>query len=238
LIFEGADGFMDKEKKKPGIKVLKDGPYRVVGNIPLREKIIIQKGKCNEYEEGRELPQAEEYLLCRCGKSKNKPFCDGTHARTGFDGTETASRDKYDDRAQYLEGPGVDMRDDNRCALARFCHREDGNAWDLLEKTGEERYKSQVVRAASDCPAGRLTAIEKDGEAVEPELEPSIAIIQDPEKEVSAGIYVQGYIPLESADGDAYELRNRYALCRCGHSKNKPFCDISHVAARFSDKEQ
>jgi len=228
---------LDKDNTKPGIKVLKNGPYRVTGNVPLREKIIIQKGKCNEFKEGREFPRSEVYLLCRCGKSKNKPFCDGTHSSTGFDGAETATMDKYVERAEYLEGPGVDMRDDNRCALARFCHREDGNAWDLLEKTGEERYREQVVKAASDCPAGRLTAIDKEGYAVEPVYEPSIDIIQDPEKEVSAGIYVKGYIPLESADGYAYELRNRYALCRCGQSKNKPFCDISHVAARFSDKE-
>lgn len=228
---------MVNDKEKPKIKVLKDGPYKVTGSVPLYEKIIVKKGKCNEFEAGRELPQAEEYLLCRCGKSKNKPFCDNSHVKEGFDGTETASNDKYADRAEYLEGPGVDLMDDNRCALSRFCHREDGYAWGLLKKTGEERYREQVIEAGMQCPSGRLTAVNKDGDAMEPEQEPSISIIQDPDMKVSAGIYVRGYIPLESADGQLYEPRNRYALCRCGKSKNKPFCDTSHVDTKFSDKE-
>ena len=36
-------------------------------------------------------------------------------------------------------------------------------------------------------------------------------------------------------DGSTYELRNRYALCRCGASRNKPFCDAMHVSIGFSD---
>ena len=47
--------------------------------------------------------------------------------------------------------------------------------------------------------------------------------------------WVRGGIPIESADGSTYEVRARMALCRCGHSRNKPFCDGSHVAARFKD---
>lgn len=228
---------MEKVTAKPKIKVLKDGPYRVIGNVPLHEKIIIQKGKINEFKEGRELPQAEEYLLCRCGKSKSKPFCDGTHVEEGFDGTETASRDKYEERAEYLEGPGIDLMDDNRCALSRFCHREDGYVWDLLDKTDKERYREEVARAGTECPSGRLTAVSKGGENMEPEYMPSVDIIQDPGMKVSAGVYVRGRIPLESADGEIYEVRNRYALCRCGKSKNKPFCDTSHVSGKFSDRE-
>jgi CDGSH-type Zn-finger protein len=72
---------------------------------------------------------------------------------------------------------------------------------------------------------------------IEPQLEPAIDIIQDPEKAVSGGIYVQGNILIESADGQVYEVRNRIMLCRCGKSRNKPFCDASHVPTHFSDKE-
>ena len=61
------------------IKIIKDGPYLVTGKIALKEKIIVPNGEGYLYEDGRELPQSEQYALCRCGKSKNPPFCDGTH---------------------------------------------------------------------------------------------------------------------------------------------------------------
>ena len=74
------------------------------------------------------------------------------------------------------------------------------------------------------------------GPCIEPELGPSIDITQDPENDVSGGLYVKGGIPLISADGTEYEQRNRIVLCRCGKSKIKPFCDGTHVEANFKDK--
>jgi len=226
---------MSKDECK--IKIIKNGPYIVTGNIPLSEKIIVPKGKCYEYEAGVEFPQSEEYLLCRCGKSKNKPFCDGSHEKEHFVGTETASKAKYKDRAQLLGGPGVDLLDDNRCAFGRFCHRDHGTVWELVENSNSEEYINEAIKAASDCPSGRLTAIDKSGNAIEPKYEPAIEIIQDPQKKVSAGIFVKGNIPIESEDGSIYEVRNRVVLCRCGKSENKPFCDAEHVMIGFSDKE-
>ena len=52
---------------------------------------------------------------------------------------------------------------------------------------------------------------------------------------VSGPLYVRGGIPLVGADGTEYELRNRYALCRCGASRNKPFCDAMHVTVGYED---
>ena len=72
---------MSKEKKDPQIRIVKDGPYIVTGNVPLYEKIITPQGdKSYVYEDGQELPQSETYTLCRCGQSKNPPFCDGKNA--------------------------------------------------------------------------------------------------------------------------------------------------------------
>ncbi|MDP4128102.1 MAG: CDGSH iron-sulfur domain-containing protein [Bacillota bacterium] len=221
----------------PKIKITHAGPYIVSGNVPLVEKIITPKGKKYELLDGRDLPQAEEYALCRCGKSKNAPFCDGSHEKHGFIGTETASRAKYEDRAELMEGPEIDLLDDNRCAFARFCHRDNGNVWELTQQSHLGDNRSEAIIAASECLAGRLVAVNKDGNAIEPELEPSIDIIQDPEKRVSAGIFVKGNIPIEGAEGETYEVRNRVALCRCGNSKNKPFCDATHVVTKFLDNK-
>jgi len=201
----------------------------------LSEKIITPKGKGYEFKDGRKLPQSEVYALCRCGKSKNKPFCDGSHEQAGFIGTETASKDKYYDRAELIEGQNLNLMDDHRCALARFCHREEGDAWELTKISGNPKCREEAIHAAKDCPSGRLLAVEKSGNALEPEYEPAIEIIQDPEKGVSSGIFVKGYIPIESADGSNYETRNRRMLCRCGKSHNKPFCDSQHVDTKFKD---
>ena len=229
---------MSKDKKICKIKVTENGPYIVTGNVPLQEKIIVKKGRGYEYEDGRDLPQAEEYHLCRCGKSKNAPFCDGSHVTTHFVGTETASRSSYEDRADLLVGPDIALLDDNRCAFARFCHSDKGNTWSLMENSDKPEYKEKAIKTASDCPTGRLTAIDKrTGIAIEPEYEPSIDIIQDPEEEVSAGIFVKGNIPIEAADGEIYEIRNRVTLCRCGKSYNKPFCDATHIPTGFSDEQ-
>ena len=58
---------------------------------------------------------------------------------------------------------------------------------------------------------------------------------QDPAEGVSGGLWVRGGITVESADGFRYETRNRVTLCRCGASRNKPFCDGSHAEVRFTD---
>jgi CDGSH-type Zn-finger protein len=228
---------MDNSKNGKKIKILKDGPYIVTGNVALLEKVIVQKGSENELIDGEKLPQAERYSLCRCGKSKNPPFCDGSHVAAGFNGTETASRANYEDRADILKGPDLCLLDDNRCAYARFCHKEEGSVWELTQNSNSELYRREAIKAACDCPAGRLVAMDNAGNQIEPEYEPEINIVQDSEEAVSSGIFVKGYIPIESSDGQTYEVRNRVMLCRCGRSKNKPFCDATHVSIGFSDSE-
>ncbi len=228
---------MGKTNQKAKIKVLKDGPYLVTGNVPLQEKIIVPKGKTYEYEDGRSFPSMEQYTLCRCGKTKNPPFCDGTHVKEGFDGTETATTEKYEERAGLIKGPDLDLMDDHRCAFGRFCHLEDGSVWELVRKSDVPEYREQAIKGACDCPAGRLVAIDKSGKVYEHEYEPKIEFLQDPEKDVSCGIFVKGYIQIESSDGEMYEPRNRAVLCRCGGSSIKPFCDATHVKIKYIDKK-
>lgn len=103
---------MNKPDHNCKITVTEDGPYIVTGSVPLSEKIIAQTSKGYVYHEGRELPQDETYALCRCGKTKTPPFCDGSHTRFDFDGEETASRSKFVDRAEFQEGPELDLLDD------------------------------------------------------------------------------------------------------------------------------
>ncbi|HLJ98424.1 MAG TPA: CDGSH iron-sulfur domain-containing protein, partial [Streptosporangiaceae bacterium] len=95
------------------IEVPRNGPYRVTGNVPLARQVIETDDQDTpvRWVQGEEYQVSGEYLLCRCGKSGNKPFCDGTHKRVGFDGTETASREPYLAQADEFDGPEVALFD-------------------------------------------------------------------------------------------------------------------------------
>jgi CDGSH-type Zn-finger protein len=213
------------------ILVLRNGPYLVSGKPPLLEMTI----KCDdhgipaEWVMGEKLKTTDKYSLCRCGQSKDKPFCDGTHAAVNFDGTETSDNKPYAQMAKVIDGPKLKLLDaEILCASARFCHRG-GDIWQVIPKTDEPKWKKNAVDNACDCPSGRLTVIDKEtGIPVEPSLEKSIGLIKDPSIGVDGPLWVRGRIPIYSVAGKPYEVRNRVTLCRCGKSQNKPFCDSSH----------
>ena len=230
---------MDKKGEKK-IKIIQGGPYIVSGNIPLEEKIIQPHSPGVVYEQGKSYPREEEYALCRCGKSRNMPFCDGHHEKVHFKGDETASRESFLQRAEILYGPELDLADDeDLCAFARFCHGKNGNSWELVLRSDDPVCRAEAIKTITECPAGRLVAFDKEtGESIEPVYEPSIVILQDPSRYCSGPAWVRGGIPIESSDGTCYEIRNRVTLCRCGHSRNKPFCDAMHVSKGFLDKEE
>lgn len=54
------------------IKSLKDGPYQVSGGVTVEDA------------SGKTMVTEKEVFLCRCGQSKNKPYCDKTHNQVGF----------------------------------------------------------------------------------------------------------------------------------------------------------
>ncbi|MCJ7696415.1 MAG: CDGSH iron-sulfur domain-containing protein [Anaerolineaceae bacterium] len=213
------------------IKVSKNGPYMVFGKIPIIEGVINcdSKGIPINWKLGKEYPGMEKYALCRCGQSKNKPFCDGTHAKINFDGTETGDIEKFDRQAKEINGPELILKDvEKLCASARFCHRS-GDIWEQIPRSDDPEIKKNVIRNSCDCPSGRLLLRDKKtGKSIELELGRSISLVSDPFIGVNGQIWVRGKIPIQSSDGKIYETRNRVTLCRCGKSLNKPFCDSSH----------
>jgi CDGSH-type Zn-finger protein len=217
--------------EKRSITVTTNGPYRVSGAIPLIEKIINYDAKLDisQWQDGKIYPQQETYELCRCGQSHSRPFCDGTHFKVEFHGTETASHTLYHDEAIVIDGPSLKLTDAKiLCASARFCHRA-GGIWNILLTSDHPGDRKIAIEEGGDCPSGRLVVHDKEtGKPIEPTLEPSIALIEDPYIKTFGPIGVRGRIPIISADGTPYELRNRVTLCRCGKSQNKPFCDSSH----------
>jgi CDGSH-type Zn-finger protein len=227
---------MKNKENKRRIKVMKDGPYIVTVSVPLVQEIMVMgsDGEPAGWKKGISYSDQGTYALCRCGASKNKPFCDGAHTKIGFDGTETVSHDHYLDQAERTSGPELDLTWSPKfCAVARFCHRA-GDAWNLAERSNDPASKNTALREACDCPSGSLVAWDKNtGKPIEPDFEPSISLIENPQTNISGPIWAKGGIQIESSDGKEYESRNRVTLCRCGQSNNKPFCDGRHISIGF-----
>lgn len=230
-------------KKEIYIKITKDGPYLVYGTPKINEAIILtdENGTCIEYGEGKvfeiKTSSSSPISLCRCGQTKNSPFCDGTHSKIAFNGEETAKFEKVTDNAKIYHGAKCNLIDkEELCALARFCDAN-GSIWELVYKD-DEYSCHEVLKQAHLCPSGRLIITDKEGNIIEEEYPEEISVLEDSGLKISGPIWVKGRIRVESADGASYEVRNRQTLCRCGNSSSKPFCDCTHKHIGFKAKKQ
>jgi len=214
---------------EPGIVVATDGPYLVTNATHLRDWM------------GQDRPNRPQLALCRCGESAVKPACDGSCATNGFSGAKDPKR--VPDRRATYPAPALTIYDNRGiCQHSGYCT-------DRLSRvfhSGEEPFVSaaagradEVVAAVRACPSGALSfAI--DG--VEGRATADYHDTREPAVEVSKdGPYrITGGLPLTDADGKDVERaqgssREHYALCRCGHSQNKPFCSGMHWYVDFAD---
>ncbi len=225
------------ETTESSITISKNGPYLVSGDVPVTIQTITpdSKGGSWTWTGSRSFEVGPKYALCRCGHSNNKPFCDGTHAKIGFDGTETARREPIQLESIVSEGAAMVLEDaEALCAAARFCDNH-GGIWDLVARADSPGNRELIRHEATHCPSGRLVIRDRATRAViEPHLPRSIGIVEDPGMECSGPLWIRGGVPIRTQDGEAYEVRNRVTLCRCGKSQNKPFCDGSHTEG-FND---
>ena len=221
---------------EPLIKVQPNGPYEIQGDIPLFRKspVMSEHGDPLTWRKGPKISSGRGYLLCRCGQSKNKPFCDGSHTRVGFDGTEAADHGPIAERRVAYEGEKIVMKDDRMlCTHVAFCGNRITDVWKMMGSTDDAQVRAQVMAMVQQCPSGALSySVEPDGEDVEPDLPKQINVTQN------GPLWVTGGIVIERSDGQPLEVRNRVTLCRCGASKNKPFCDGSHKDVGFSDDQK
>lgn len=215
------------------VVIIRDGPYMASPEIPLNQ-VSIQAdsdGMPERWVPGRQYanPTPEQpYYLCRCGRSRDKPFCDGTHSDFGFCGQEKVDRPSYEEGAMRQAGENVTLLDnESLCVGARFCDRGE-TIWRLVDEASDPEKLAQAMAEAGNCPGGRLVLLDAAGTPIEPDLAREISVLEDPTFGCRGPLRVKGGIRVENADGQVYETRNRVALCRCGESKNQPFCDATH----------
>ncbi|MGY4421008.1 CDGSH-type Zn-finger protein [Bradyrhizobium sp. JR6.1] len=152
---------MTSEKSKARVTVSENGPYMVTGDIPLAKQTIMTNAEdgSEAWQEGPAVAHRETYALCRCGASQTKPFCDGSHLKIGFVGTETASRDAYLDQAKLLNGPILQLTDaESLCAFGRSCD-PNGNVWSQVSQTADRGVRTMFVRQVNECPSGLLVGL-------------------------------------------------------------------------------
>ncbi len=95
----------------------------------------------------------------------------------------------------------------------------------------DEATVSDVAEVCARCPTGALTYVLHDDDGPEPTAPEQNSIVV-----ANCGpLYASGDLHVQGAPADMKGIRFRAALCRCGHSKNKPFCDNSHEDAGFKD---
>ena len=214
---------------EPRITVRPNGPYHVVGDVPVVAKAQVETelGEPIAWQAGPELPHKDRYALCRCGQSNRKPFCDGTHLRVEFE-AEDAVRER---NATEYPGTGVTLLDDRGiCVHAGYCGTTITNVWKMVRKTDDTTVRSMLVAMVERCPSGAITYSLDGGETEnEPRLPAEIGVM------VNGPLWVTGGIAVDVGDEGSLQTRNRIALCRCGASSRKPLCDGTHKAVGFVD---
>jgi len=221
------------EKNRPEIEVTVNGPYKVSGDVAITPKrmVLSTLGDPVTWATGSTLPHDSLLvLLCRCGRSDNKPFCDGTHETWDFDGTETDTNEPFVERKKTYEGPGLTVhRVGEICQHASFCANQVTDWYQMLPGTDNVTERGQVIGMIEHCPSGALV-YEFGDEIVEPDLPIAISPIDD------GPLWVTGGMKITRSDGGELEIRNRVTLCRCGRSNNKLLCDGTHFEIGFEAK--
>lgn len=186
------------------------GPFKVSGAKSLRFA-------------GQDVPVEGDLYLCRCGASKKPPYCDGTHGKIGFDGKNQLTKRKP---LVVWNGQHVSTTfNPNVCMHAGSCKP--------LGKLREEQEQgnldaaAEIARVVRSCPSGALSY------AMKPGTTSPVAQAPDVDIDVREGgeIRIQRTFTIDSALNEA-QPNDRAALCRCGKSLNKPYCNGAHAAKK------
>jgi CDGSH-type Zn-finger protein len=212
-------------KKKPVIVCLQNGPYYLIeDSSPQEVPHLLNKT-------GQPYSTLPGVALCRCGLSKNKPFCDGSHGILGFSDKKSDAR-VTDHSNKYVGEKITILFNGGACAHAAHCVNDlptafskDGDPWILPDSASI----TELIKQVEKCPSGALSYSLNNEEQKKSHNRPGITVLENGPYAVTGGVDL---VNQKWCDGVSNE---RYVLCRCGASKNKPFCDGSHISIGFKD---
>ncbi|NLI91496.1 MAG: hypothetical protein GX434_04615 [Peptococcaceae bacterium] len=196
--------------RKPQIIFSKSSPY------------IVQDVDILEDCEGEILPTKPIMALCRCGKSKTKPYCDGKHIESGF-----LNQSKEDFPGEIKEYYGREITiyfDLSVCSHSAVCLNQLPSVFNLNRRpwiNANGAKTQQIMKTIDDCPSGALKYVLHGKQHETLQRETKIVIAENGPFNVEGGIELCG-------DTHPPADQERYCLCRCGCTKNTPFCDETH----------
>ena len=135
---------------------------------------------------------------------------------------------------KHFDGDSATITWDSQlCIHVAECGKAKGDLFDMSRKPWCDPNTTSnegVLDVVNRCPSGSLSVVFKDDSLNEKNpAENTITVVY------GGPLMLRGELDIEGAPEDAPGLNFRAALCRCGLSKNKPYCDNSHVDANFSD---
>ena len=205
-------------EKNASVRLMPNGPY-IVNNI---SKLSNIKG---------EIEVGEAMALCRCGASANKPFCDGSHKKINFNSDK--NDDRTEDNKEAYIGRDITIYDNRSlCAHAGVCtdnlatvFRKKHEPWINPDAETVE----EITTIIKKCPSGALNYSINNSDEKSEGSESAIKVAPN-------GPYVvTGRVELTDVTWGSGAKKQQFTLCRCGASKNKPFCDGSHWSIDFTD---
>ena len=190
---------------------------------------------------GAQTRPAPQLALCRCGQSALKPLCDGSHARIGF--TDAKDPKRVPDHRDTYPGQQATIFDNRGvCQHSGLCTDRLATVF----RTDAEPFVApsggrldEIIRAVRDCPSGALSYAIDDVEARgqvdwDGTRPPAIEVTRDGPYRITGQLTLAGPTGEPEPQG-AGASREHYALCRCGQSRNKPFCSGMHWYVGFRD---
>jgi CDGSH-type Zn-finger protein len=233
---ESNSAVQEDQLKKPKILPLPNGPYYLMNDIEPRVVENLQNSK------GESLSTIYGIALCRCGASKNKPFCDGTHGTIGF---SSENKESVNDSQQHIVvkdkrksyvGKGITIHDNRKiCSHAAECVNNLPSVFKLNSRPWidpDAAETEEIINTIKKCPSGALSySVDGIEYRDQNERKPMITVSKGGPYLVTGGIDLIGD-NIQFAEGSSKE---HYTLCRCGASNNKPFCDGMHRVINFKD---
>lgn len=183
------------------------------------ENILFSKDK-------EPIPIKTSVFFCRCGQSHKQPYCDGTHKRVGF----SDKKEITEDLLQHYEGKDVTITFNRSiCSGAAQCVEKFSHIYSSQSSTNwinpDAGNLEEIQQSVKNCPSGALSfKINGQQQSGETYANQRLDIIK------KGPLQIKGNITLEGITFSTNANEEKYTLCRCGASKNKPFCDYSHAS--------
>lgn len=204
---------------KTNIKAIEDGPLVLESDD--NHKII--------HQDNEPISAGNPAYLCRCGDSKGKPFCDGTHSEVKFQ----SKREIDEEVIQKYVGKDITITFNRSiCAGAAYCVKHTAvfsskSSANWIHPNNDTHDK--IIKTIKSCPSGALSYSLKGTTYTDSRDKAKLSIIKNGPYQVEAITYDVKPLPTNSST-------TKYTLCRCGMSKNKPYCDYAHAENNWNDE--